>query len=423
MPHTDVDIALASGQFAIVCHDVLTVDDAKQETIVKLQALSSRSVSSEASFLLSDKVAMDSVQRWSRKELMYFSHREVDGVPLEDASKALEACVGAGAWEGEQSLELDVSAPEHRNLDVTLMCLAEHGLVKCVQLDDGPRRSWQMTSKGAGELQCGVVLHSPVNVSAARGQNDPDKMTSWELIVRLQADGWSLDQARSANKLEPFNVQRNTPKIVWLNENNQDLSRPYLQCLAWRPSLKAHGIDKISHLQPKTYYNEILEAAGLRHTRGRRKAVRRGALQLDDAGMVHKAAASSNPSATSRGHAAVGVRGGTDTEAGPKEPAAKKAKTTRATHELTYKFGPHRMAFKRPSSWFAVCCRKVSHSKPDKPSTKCSRTASFKGPRGGHDDLNVQRMLKTWLNLCQDQWHHDVVVGGSLSVTPSTARS
>ena len=406
LPHTDVDIALASGQLAVACHSILNVDDAKQEAVVKMQALSSRSVSGETSFLLSDRLSIDSVERWSRKaELMYFSSRELDGIRLDEASKALDACVGAGAWEGEQSLELDISVAEHQNLHVTLTSLAVHGLVKCEQTEDGPRRSWQITKEGAGELQCGVLLHSPVKVSAPRGQGDPSKMTSWELITHLREDGWSVDQAKSASKLEPFNVQRKKSKIVWLNEKNLGLNHPYLQRLALHSSLKEQGIQTILHLQTQIYYNDILDAAGLRHARGRRKAVRRGALDLDDGGMGHKAAACVKPSETSRRDAAVGVRDGKGgkelKEPGP-EPAAKKAKTGRTTHESSYKFGPHRMTFKPPSSWFAVCCRKVSHAKPDKLTTKCTRTAAFKGAHGGEDSLAAQRMLKAWLNLCQD---------------------
>jgi len=231
-------------------------------------------------------------------------------------------------------------------------------------------------------------------------------MTAWELITMLQEDGWSVDQAKSSSKLEPFSVHRNTPKLIWLNEKNQELSRPYLLCLALRSSLKPHGVQNILHLQSKTYYNEILEAAGLQKHRGRRKLDRRGALELDDAGMVHKAAAPSKLAGlwNSRVGAKVGARTGTvAAAAGTKK---KKAKTTRGSNELSYMWGPHRMTFKSPSSWFAVCCRKASHAKPDKPTTRCTRTTSFKGPPGGEDDLRAQRMLKMWLNLCQDQGNH-----------------
>jgi len=433
-PRTDVDVQVPLHYTAVVHHEVLRFDRKAREVSVQLQATSGRLGSAETSMLLSSDGGSHTLIRWSRSgRLVYMSGPAGKDEVAEDpaCSAALEACVSACAWHGERSLELDTSVPEHAQLDKALQALSEKGIATCTGCESSTgRRSYQITEAGASSMHCGMVLHKPVKATAPRRGIPVSEMTHWELIKLLEAEGWRarVTAAATAKGIEPFKVHKAAPKIFWFRRNSKIPNKPYLITLASASRFRGQGVQEVPHLKAASYYAELLRSLGLSRGQRRGRSGKATAMKLeDDDGTVVLPTLASSTQGSHRGGGASGARDGI------REPASKASDANaecarrcrgRNVQERSYAFGPHTMVFKPPNSWQATCCRRVSHAKPDRPGTLCTKTMNYKGVDDGADDHLVQRLLRMWLNMCMEHptrsGHMGVCRSELLDMVPAT---
>ena len=388
-PRTDVDISIPSGYQATAQHEVIHRDRAKTEVTIKLQSAVHPEASAQTLVLLSGEKAIHTLHRWQQRlRLEYFGCSDV----ASGASDALQACSSARAWEGEGSLELDISILDHQRLHETLQHLQEAGVTGCTfSEDDAHRCSWHITRQGSRSLQCGLVLHSPVKATTPRVGVHVSEMTDWELMCFLEVAGWTPRVAASARQAPPFKLHTASPKDFWIRRGAKTANRPYFLVLANWQRLSKCGVQEIPHLQSASFYTDMLAKIGI--GRGKRKTTGGDLhLQVDDGTCeVAKPPKVVAPSASGR-------TGAREDPSAVEAPAKGKARGSRSVHALTHWWGPCLMTFKAPNSWMARCCRKVSHAKPDRPTTGCTRTLTFHGEIGGEEDMLVRRNLYLWLN-------------------------
>ena len=400
-PRTDVDIRIPGQYTAVVQHKILNVDRKGLRVLVELRGASDMQGSAETAMLMSSTGASHTLVRWSRHEgLLYTSGlaEQEEFAEGPGCSAALEACISAGAWDGEGALELDMRVAEHTGLEKSLQQLCEKGIVACT-VQGEHRQSYQITKAGGSSLHCGISLHSPVKASMPRDGIPVSDMTSWELIQHLEGCGWQARVATSPRGLESFKVHRASRKIFWFRRSTKTPCRPYLLVLASSSRLRAHGVQEVPHLKAATVYLDMLQSLGM--TRVKPRAGSGPLMKLDDDdGTVAPLAGSEE--AIKRGQRRGGGRS-TGARNGDRQAAnLAENKITRRRQERSYEWGPHGMIFKPPVTWQATCCRRSSHVKPDTPGTICTRSMSYKGPDNGLEDLKVQRALKRWLNMCMD---------------------
>ena len=346
------------------------------------------------------ELAVGSIRSWEvRDELVHLptvgGSAGLDHVGRKSISAALAACIQARAWEGEMTLELDTSVDDHKELDDTLRQLQLQGLVKSLEADPSnvARRSWQITAAGAGAMRCGIVLHSPRKAVEPRPGLSVGDMTCWELVCKLQDDGWAARVASSPTGLQPARPD-GTP-VFWFKRGSKRVHKSYLLALNHRDRLFGTGLQEILHLKDAQYYDNLLSRIGI--SRGRGRAQRRKLLLLPD----DHGAAVVNPVRQPISLQPTGARETLATDLLPTK-KTRATGTRREVHPRSYVWGPHRMTFVSPRGWRALCCLMESHGKPGKRGTRCNRTIRYKGPDGGEDDLRAQRMALRWLNLCRE---------------------
>ena len=272
----------------------------------------------------------------------------------------MAACVEAHAWEGEKTLELDVSFEDHKVLDDSLQLLQLQGIVKSLEADPSntDRRSWQITAAGAGSVRCGMVLLLPRSATEPRAGVKVESMTARELVWKLEEDGWHARVAFSPAGLEP--VRSYGPQVFWSKKKSKVANMSYLIALAHRNRLFSEGVCNIFHLKPAAYYNELLANIGVSRGKPSHRKPRAGRLRLvaDDGTAqliaLHRQArkrAGGDTRDDGTAGAASSSSGARDqkaseqtTAAEPAELALKKRRRAvrgRARHPRSYRWGPH----------------------------------------------------------------------------------
>ena len=178
------------------------------------------------------------------------------------ARQAVTACVKHSAFEGTDRY-LEVGPADHELLSA-LEALRGSGHAKASPQRAGSRCScWQISSMGKADLDCGVALHASGFASDAPSgllQTPPDELSDYHLVLRLEADGWTL---------EPWPRRGSPPAFVRESPRNwfsKGLLPPrlYMVALLEHDTILAAGVEEIAHGKPAKYYLECLRRAGLR---------------------------------------------------------------------------------------------------------------------------------------------------------------
>ena len=141
-----------------------------------IQASSGLYGSLETVLLFSGAGSVNTLMRWDSLPGLVYGHGWAGRAELKavSTSKALEAFISAGAWEGETSLELDNSNAVHSELNSALQVLEAEGVTKSVKSEmDSNRIGWQITRAGSATLSCGVVLYNCRSVAIPRAGTPP----------------------------------------------------------------------------------------------------------------------------------------------------------------------------------------------------------------------------------------------------------
>lgn len=238
---TDLDIKLPVDQSAVVLHDFAHVDRKDRVATVKLQPAAHPFAASSALALFNGASHIKFIHSWERRRKLMFLCGKHDQHSQEE-SRALEACVAAQAWDGEDAaLELDESVRTHAELVASLRTLLEKKVVCCIR-EEGTRSSWQISRTGPWAIDTCVVLDSPKSATIPRKGLHVRDMTSWELIQHLKGTGW--DTQMSSRGTPPPVVRSECsdagPKVIWFKHGNKTARWHYLLALASLEKLPAH---------------------------------------------------------------------------------------------------------------------------------------------------------------------------------------
>ncbi len=140
---------------------------------------------------------------------------------------------------------------------------------------------WCLTAHTVQTVCFSHPLENPQTVCSGRGERPLTDSTVYELMLRLQDDGWTWRNSggRPEKSLPAYRmVEPATPK-EWSSttsmKRNPQSMKPYLLCLLQSESLAQNGVVDIAHGQTQEYYNALLEgrppAAAAKADRKRRR--------------------------------------------------------------------------------------------------------------------------------------------------------
>lgn len=92
--------------------------------------------------------------------------------------------------------------------------------------------TWRLTDAGREACQVGLRLCNPESLAFSPCQRPLHEQSVWDLILRLDAEGWEHHAKRPKEVREPF--QPGGQKIWYTRPNAVAVSRLYLQCRAPR---------------------------------------------------------------------------------------------------------------------------------------------------------------------------------------------
>ena len=206
------------------------------------------------------------IRLWTPGDRTHFRIQPLSDVADEHVSHALQSLLDRQAFEGRLDGEVHTLAlPAQDERLVALHELAKLGIVKCCSsaADSGEVTSWQLTEAGLYELK---PTHSLVKCSKPfepRRDIEPSQMTLWELVLRLEATGWSRkvwhDHKSSPAALVLSDLgHRPGAKTFYIRAGAKTLRRCYLLALLEASDLKKKGVEAIEHFRRDRYYTKIL---------------------------------------------------------------------------------------------------------------------------------------------------------------------
>ena len=407
---TDLGTSLQSSEVVVQHHRIREVYFDEKEVLVYLDAAGS---SSDNKNLLSHPSSLASIKRWEMLETsQVLKHVHLPA----QAEAALDAlCKSQGQLtlrQGADAAAEDSVAKHVQGLNM----LESRGYVQRGSEENGAV-TWSLETSTYSKLCAVVRLGRASDFAKPRASQmhggEAKNMTLMELMLHLQQKGFVFEQLSPpvSEEPQPFSVQRQGPKKMFLKPGAGHFSRLYLLALA-EPSLKNHGVTSVRHCQKDKYYAELLVPIIGSQPSKKRHLKQQAALTFDvDAGI----AAPGVPTVGNQVPVPRRVHGkrkehAEASEVPPPPPAAiaddddapgpkAKARPARKQHEKSHSWGAGYITFKPPNSWQAACHRKKSHRHALGKNTRCTRTRCFSGPE---QEQQVLRQLRHWLNSAKD---------------------
>ena len=220
------------------------------------------------------------VQGWmADPEKFYFGAEWCIHSPIRDALVGLKALVDQGAFQSS-GVVCNLTLPQHGSIHTALLELASIGVTIC-KTASSDVASWVLHDDAMDMMEPVNRMMNSGPMVKPRLDGALEDMTVIDLVGVLKSKGWKLaiwnapQKGKSQEPLlpKPVLVVKQRPKKFWTTEPKTDsdelsLGRNYLLALL---SLEKISKPEILHLQPETYYKELL---GIQvEKKGKRKQV------------------------------------------------------------------------------------------------------------------------------------------------------
>jgi hypothetical protein len=379
--------SLPSHAMVIQLHSVVHSSTDMSKLVVNVKSPGSTNPSHAADALVSDAGGFllvhdlhfsdlcSTASLWKpTKEVLYcFPGSEIN---IHAVSATVHALIARGAVEDSPDcISFDIAADtdsDTKRHTAALQVLEQHGFALCIERSLRSS-SWILTTAGLQSMSVCHELSQPTPVMQARLHISPEQMTTFDLIMYLQANEWQLVLWSSTKKPDPVNARTGLPKKFYVKASSKSFKRLYLLALA---NLSAVQVPYVQHLEVDKYYKGLFATQSMLVESD--EALIEKVMLVDDADADRQHAG--HPPVVGRKRVQDGHR---------------------AVHEKTHMWGPGRLTFMlKGSAWQATCPRLRSHAAMGRGcTTKCKKRLCFNGPQ---QELQTLRRLRHWLNVCGD---------------------
>ena len=207
------------------------------------------------------------VMGWmAEPEKFYFGAEWRIHSPIRDALVGLKALVDQGAFQSS-GVVCNLTLPQHSSIHTALLELELIGVTIC-KTASSDVASWVLHDDAMDMMEPVNRMIDPERMLKPRLDGALEDMTVIDLVGVLESKGWKLaiwtppKKGKSPEPLlpKPVLVVEQLPKKFWTTEPKTDsdelsLGRNYLLALL---SLEKISKPEVLHLQPETYYKELL---------------------------------------------------------------------------------------------------------------------------------------------------------------------